>query len=624
MRRAFPLEPGRALTLGFAIIAVLWGGYLGLGQLVGRSSPLDGVEYLSLDWRFRFCGPRSPPDDVVVVAIDDETTRLVGAFPPPRDVIARIVRGLQRAGADVIALDIAFLDPGDAEPTRVLAEALASAPTVVAAVGRFDGRAAAPAAAPLADLAFAPRPSAILWPIDPLRAASEAGLVNLSTDADGAPRFVPLLYPDGEGYAPAFALAAAAASRHTTPSFSDASVRIGGEPIPLDLGFHLPLRFYGPRGAFAGLSAARVLGGEITPGALRGKVAVVGATVAAGADQFATPFDRSTPGVEVQATALANLLSGGGLARTPAVRRFDAATAVALPLLLVALIASPRPVLGLSTAALAFGVWLGVTVLAFERGVWLAVATPIAAAAPIAAAFGAARVVLERRRGARLERDNATLAGFQSPALLARLLEAPDFLRAPVRLNAAVVFVDLAGFTGASERLGPLATRDFIGEFQSIVGREVAAVGGVVISFMGDGAMILFGLPDPRPDDAARALRVIAALRRALEAWLAAGAGESTGVTGARFGATYGVVAASRLSAAGQDQITALGDPINVGSRLMEVGKQRGRSVVVGEDLVAAAGEAAEGITLGAGGEAEEATVDIRGRLAPVRVRLWR
>jgi class 3 adenylate cyclase len=47
--------------------------------------------------------------------------------------------------------------------------------------------------------------------------------------------------------------------------------------------------------------------------------------------------------------------------------------------------------------------------------------------------------------------------------------------------------------------------------------------------------------------------------------------------------------APSRLSAA-QDQITALGDPVNVGSRV-EVGKQRGRAVVVSEDLVAAAGE---------------------------------
>ena len=191
-------------------------------------------------------------------------------------------------------------------------------------------------------------------------------------------------------------------------------------------------------------------------------------------------------------------------------------------------------------------------------------------------------------------------------------------------MNAAIVFVDLAGFTGSSERLGPMATRDFIGDFQSIVGREVAAADGVIISFMGDGAMILFGLPDPRSDDAARALRAIAALRRALEAWLAAGAGETTGVAGVRFGATYGVVAASRLSAAGQDQITVLGDPVNVASRLMEVGKQRGMAVVVSVDLVAAAGEGAEGIALGAVAEAEETTVDIRGRLAPVRVRLWR
>ena len=141
---------------------------------------------------------------------------------------------------------------------------------------------------------------------------------------------------------------------------------------------------------------------------------------------------------------------------------------------------------------------------------------------------------------------------------------------------------------------------------------------------MGDGAMILFGLPDPRPDDAARALFSIFALRRALEAWLASGAGEATGVTGARFGATYGVVAASRLSAAGQDQITAFGGPVNVASRLMEVGKQRGGAVVVSEALVAAASETADGVALGALAQAEEATVDIRGRLAPIRVRLRR
>ena len=620
MRRAFFLEPGRALALGFALLGLLWGGYLGLGQLSGRGSSIDGAEYLSLDWRFRFRGPRRPPDELVVVAIDDETTRRFGAFPPPRDAIARIVRGIEGAGAAVVALDFVFLDPGAPEPTRVLAESLASGPTVVAAVGQFEGQGRA-AALPLADLALAPRPSTILWPIDSLRAASRAGLVNLSTDAAGAPRFVPLLYPDGEGFAPAFALEAAAAARQSTPSFEAAAVRLGDSQTALDLGLHLPLRYYGPRGAFAAFSAARVLDGDMPPGALRGKVALVGATVAASGDRFATPFDRSTPGVEVQATAIANLLSGGGLVRTPAVRRVDAATAVGLPMLLVALLALRRPLLGLVAAALAFGVWLAVTVLAFERGVWLAVAMPIAAAAPIAAGYGAARVVFERRRGARLERDKATLAGFQSPALLARLLETPDFLRAPVSLNAAVVFVDLAGFTGAAERLGPLATRDFVAEFQAIVGREVAAFGGVVINFMGDGAMILFGLPDPRPDDAARALRALVSLRRALGAWLAAGAGEAAGVAGARFGATYGVVAAARLNAAGQDQITALGDPVNVASRLMEVGKQRGRTMVVSEDLVAAAGEAAGEITLAAGVTAEE--VDIRGRLAPIRVRLW-
>ena len=99
----------------------------------------------------------------------------------------------------------------------------------------------------------------------------------------------------------------------------------------MDLGYHMPLRFYGPEGSFKRISAAQVLRGGLDPEALRGKVVVVGVTAAGSGDLFATPFDRVAPGVEVFATAIGNLLAGDGLARTRSTRRIDAAAAVALP-----------------------------------------------------------------------------------------------------------------------------------------------------------------------------------------------------------------------------------------------------------------------------------------------------
>jgi len=85
------------------------------------------------------------------------------------------------------------------------------------------------------------------------------------------------------------------------------------------------------------------------------------------------------------------------------------------------------------------------------------------------------------------------------------LLRDPNFLIEPIRQDAAVVFVDLSGFTSLSERLEPDAIRELLKEFHALVDKETVKHGGLITSFLGDGAMILFGLPEAAPDDALRA-----------------------------------------------------------------------------------------------------------------------
>ena len=62
--------------------------------------------------------------------------------------------------------------------------------------------------------------------------------------------------------------------------------------------------------------------------------------------------------------------------------------------------------------------------------------------------------------------------------------------------------------------------RDLLAEFQALIERDVLARDGSVVSFMGDGAMIVFGLPQPRPDDASRAFLAIMRLRATMVSWL--------------------------------------------------------------------------------------------------------
>ena len=364
----------------------------------------------------------------------------------------------------------------------------------------------------------------------------------------------------------------------------------------------------------------QVLRGGLDPETLRGKVVVVGVTATGASDTFATPFDRVAPGVEVFATAIGNLMAGDGLTRTPSTRRLDAAAAVALPVLMIALMAMRRAATGFALASLVFVLWLAGVFLAFVNGYWLSIAAPLASVVPLTIGFAAARSIVERRAGTKIAAERSTLARFQSPLLLDQLQREPDFLEKPVRQDVAVMFLDLSGSTGVVEALGPERSRDLLSAMQTLVEGEVTAHGGVVITYMGDGVLAVFGLPKPRSDDAARALATVEALHESMTAWLANLPPAARERLDFRIGLHFGPAILSRLGSPTQQQITATGDTVNVASRLLEVAKEQRRRVVVTEDLFQAASATAPSPDANAG--YASLTVPIRGRASDLRVRM--
>src|ERR1700729_874516 len=581
--------PARLLTGAFLAAALLVGAALGALEINGLASPLDRIENLTLDWRFLLAGARPAPPGVVIVAIDDEALGEAASAAPTREMVARIVRALAGFHPQSIAIDIAFLNPRSEEGDTELANALKAAPTVVAAIGVFDsvdpsGRATQPG-----DLALAPKPSSVLWPIEAIRDAAQVGLANVSTDSSGVPRYIPMIYQTPDGVVPSFALAAAAQALQAEPVLGPDRIEIAGRVREMDLGYHMPLRFYGPEGSFKRISAGQVLRGGLDPEALRGRVVVVGVTATGASDAFATPFDRVAPGAEVFATAIGNLMAGDGLARTPSTRRLDAAAAVALPVLMIALMAMRGAATGLALASLVFALWIAGVFLAFVNGYWLSIAAPLASVVPLTVGFAAVRSIVERRAGTKIAAENSTLARFHSQLLLDQLLREPDFLEEPGRQDVAVMFVDLSGSTGVAEALGPEWTRDLFGAMQTLVEGEVTAHEGVVINYMGDGVPAVFGLPKPRSDDAARAFAAVEALHESMTAWLAKLPLAERERLDFRIGLHFGPVILSRLGSPTQQQITATGDTVNVASRLLEVAKEQHCRVVVAEDLFQAA-----------------------------------
>jgi adenylate cyclase len=297
----------------------------------------------------------------------------------------------------------------------------------------------------------------------------------------------------------------------------------------------------------------------------------------------------------------------------------DAAVAIVLPFVTIILMAFPRPLLGFALAGLVLAGWIALTFAAFTHGYWLSVAVPLAAFVPVTVGYGAARVLLDRSAVRRLTAESAALTKFQSPEMVRHILANPRFLEQPVEQNVAAVFLDLSRFTEVAEALGPHWARDLLAGFHARVEADVVAHQGYVVSFMGDGAMTLFGLPAPHPDDAARALRAAVQLRASLTDWLAGLPPVARDRLSVRISGHYGPAVVSRLGPTQHQHITATGDTVNVTARLLEVAKQERASLIVSQDLCVAAGTS---FAADAGADAAH-EVAIRGRREPLKIRVF-
>jgi adenylate cyclase len=607
-------------TLAAMLLAGLWAAALAVGHGRGDVGVLDRLEATLTDFRMLARGTRKPPDLVTIVAIDDQTVREQGSYPLPRAALAQIIEEIARNKPKAIALDVLLVDAGTPETDAALAKALGSANSVIAAAAVFNESrqtVATKDAGPLADLPVA---ADFLLPLKIFADQAGVGVVNLNTDSSGIPRSMPMLMRSADRVMVSLPLRIASTASRDQPQIESHNFTLAGKDVPTDVGHLLPVSFYGPRGTIRTISASRVLNGKLERAEIENRVVAIGVTVTGGGDFFTTPFDQLMPGVEVVSTAIIHLLAKDSLVRNASVRLLDAIFAIALAVILVALLAWRRNTVGLLAIVAVVAVWGTVNTVAYAHGIWLSAALPLAAAAPPALVFGTLQIWIGRQRAQHFSQRNDLLQQFQAPGLRDWLIKNPDYLLQPVHQNAAVVFIDLSRFTTLSETIGPDRVRELLKSFHALVDRETVAHGGVITSFMGDGAMILFGLPQASADDASRAVRCCIQLSARTEHWL----GELTpaATMGFKIGAHFGEIVASRLGGNSYQYITATGDTVNVASRLMEVAAGHGAEVALGDDLLRAAGADCAVRTLGALSGPTE--VEIRGRHGSVSAWLWR
>ena len=186
--------------------------------------------------------------------------------------------------------------------------------------------------------------------------------------------------------------------------------------------------------------------------------------------------------------------------------------------------------------------------------------------------------------------------------------------RGGVERELAVLFADLRGFTRLSEGRLPYDTVFVLNRYFAVMGAAVERAGGRVDKFIGDGIMALFGLRDG-PEPAARA--ALAAARRmaeALETLSLELEAELDSPLRMGIGLHLGHAIVGEMGYGRAVSLTAIGDTVNVASRLEALTKELGCQLVVSERLARRAD-----IDLAAFPLHE---VDLRGRAGGLAVRL--
>ena len=579
----------RQISLGIGVLFLV----LAFFELTWLHS-LSPLENRLSDWFVRQQSQDLKPDaDIVIIDIDDSSLARMqdsaGSWPWPRAVHGELVRGIAKQNPKAIVFDILFSERDEYRPDsdRAFNQALQGQNNVFFPLVRRDAAMdaqGAPAAqvAPMLGLQRTEHADdkariALLPPLALDSAHWRAGSINFVEDADGVGRRYQL-YTDAYGWLiPSLPARVAQDLGYTVPQQAD-----------------MVLAWRGRSGAFQHISYADLYEDfnrerpQRAIDELKDKIVIIGTAATGLHDVRATPMESLYPGMEILATAIDDLKNQRMMRSTQG----DFALYLTLLLLAALNIAFLRGVnaikTGVALAATSLFALL-VSYFAVAQLYLLPVLSPLLFAWACYFAFALREYLRERK-----SREQAVqmFSRFVNPHVVQELVAHGGLSRAGESRQITILFSDIRGFTTLSEKRTPQQVVELLNRYFTLQVEVVFRHGGSLDKFIGDCIMAFWGAPLDDPEHARHAVEAAVEMGEVLQRFKRE-LGDEDADFDVGIGIHTGPAVVGLIGSEQRREYTAIGDTVNLGSRIEGLTKGVSR-ILVSRETMEACGDAFE------------------------------
>ena len=345
------------------------------------------------------------------------------------------------------------------------------------------------------------------------------------------------------------------------------------------------VNYHGPSYTYPHYSMADVIEQKVKPETFNGKIVLIGATATGIGDLRTTPFgSHDYPGVEIHANVIDDILNHSFLKRGAKQSLWDFLLILlfGIPFGIWLALVSPRWMwFGFGMLALL----IGIDYFAFLKGWWLNFTIPALTLTSNVILISLYRALVEEKEKRRVR---TAFGQYLSPEVVRRLLVNPQLVE-PRKTEITVMFSDIRGFTTISEKLDAQELAIFLNQYLSDMTKIVFDTRGTLDKYIGDAVMAFWGAPIEDKEHAVMACRtalaMMARVHELQKEWKAAG----KPALDIGIGLNTGVASVGNMGSSLRYGYTALGDAVNLSSRLEGLNKDYGTHILANETTYAAA-----------------------------------